>query len=83
MPKKKSTGATSASLRKIAKAAADGAGSSSLVVASKVKAMVAEAGMRSESGFTDALSAEVRSIVTRAIARAQAHGKATLRGADL
>lgn len=55
----------------------------SLVIGSRVKAMVAAAGMRSDAGFVEALSTKVAQKIQRAIERARDHGVSTVRARDL
>jgi len=55
----------------------------SLVVGSKVKEAVKAAGCNTAGDLTDALSAEVATLVSKAAARAKANGRKTVRAADL
>jgi histone H3/H4 len=54
-----------------------------LIVGSKVKALVSEAGMRSDGNLATAVSDRVREIVQAAIERAQKNGRSTVRPHDL
>ncbi|MBI5597978.1 MAG: hypothetical protein HY928_18000 [Elusimicrobia bacterium] len=53
-----------------------------LVVASKVKGMVKEAGLRTGGDFLDALSSRVAQIVSAAIEKVKAEGKKKTLGAE-
>jgi len=55
----------------------------SLVVGSKVKEAIKAQGCNCAGDLTDALSAEVVGIVTKAAARAKANGRKTVRATDL
>ncbi len=54
----------------------------SLVVASKVKGVVKEAGLRTGGDFLDALSARVAQIVAAAVEKVKAEGKKKTLGAE-
>jgi histone H3/H4 len=54
-----------------------------LIVGSKAKAVVSEAGCRSDGELVQAISDKVHDILTNAIARAQANGRSTVRPHDL
>jgi len=54
-----------------------------LVVESKVKAVVKEAGLRSDGDLTEALSTKLREILAAAQARCVANGRSTIRPCDL
>ncbi|MBI3299505.1 MAG: hypothetical protein HYZ75_15180 [Elusimicrobia bacterium] len=54
----------------------------SLVVASKVKSVVKEAGLRTGGDFLDALSSRVASIVSAAVEKVKAEGKKKTLGAE-
>ena len=53
-----------------------------LVVVSKVKKMVKEAGLRTGGDFTDALSNKINEMVKSAMAKVQADGKKKTLGAE-
>lgn len=53
-----------------------------LVVVSKVKAMVKEAGLRTGGDFIDALSSRVNQIVSAAIEKVKADGKKKTLGVE-
>ncbi|MDE2292486.1 MAG: hypothetical protein KGL53_10415 [Elusimicrobia bacterium] len=54
----------------------------SLVVASKVKSIVKDAGLRTGGDFLDALSSRVSQIVTAAVEKVKAEGKKKTLGAE-
>lgn len=54
-----------------------------LVVGSKIKELVAKEGLRSSGDLTDALSKYLAEKIRRAIERAKANGRQTLRPEDL
>lgn len=53
------------------------------VVTSKVKNMIKEAGLRSDSDLASALSAKVESMLKDAMVRAKENGRGTVRPYDL
>lgn len=55
----------------------------SLVVASKVKDLVKGAGMMSSGDLSDGLSAVVEDLLKKAVSRAKANGRKTVRTEDL
>lgn len=54
-----------------------------LVIASRVKELIKEQGMRSDADFIDALSRKVADKVLKAIERAKSHNVSTVRARDL
>lgn len=54
-----------------------------LVVGSKVKARVSEAGMRSDGGLVEALSDKIHELLDEAIERTKQNGRNTVRPHDL
>lgn len=54
-----------------------------LVVGSKVKAAVAEHGMRSDGALVEAISDKVHAMIKRAADRAKTNGRSTVRPGDL
>jgi histone H3/H4 len=54
-----------------------------LVVGSKVKAVIKEAGLRSGGELAEAVSAKVHEMLAAAIERAQKNGRSTVRPHDL
>lgn len=54
-----------------------------LVVGSKVKALISEAGMRSDGGLIAAVSSKVEQLLKEAVVRAKDNGRATVRPSDL
>lgn len=55
----------------------------SYVVGSKVKALIKDHGGNTAGDFVDALSGEVEAMVAKAVARAKANGRKTVRANDL
>lgn len=55
----------------------------SLVVQSKVKAVVKEKGLQTAGDAIDALNKKVRAIVEEAVARAQANRRSTVKPQDI
>jgi hypothetical protein len=53
-----------------------------LVVVSKVKKMVKEAGLRTGGDYIDALSARIDSVIKASVAKVQADGKKKTLGAE-
>ena len=53
------------------------------VVGSKVKALVKESQMNASGTLIDALDKEVAAIIKKAVARAQANGRKTVRDSDV
>lgn len=58
-------------------------GGDNLVVASKVKAYMANKGMRSSGDLPEALTLEVQKILDRAMQRAKDHSKQTVGARDI
>lgn len=54
-----------------------------LVLSSRVKSVIRDAGMRSDSGFVDALSLKVHAMIQDAIVQAKSNKRSTLRPHDL
>ena len=54
-----------------------------LVVGSKVREAVKKAGMNMAGDFPEGLSNEVAALIKKAVARAKANGRKTVRAADL
>lgn len=54
-----------------------------LVIVSKVKAYLDSKGVRTSGDLPEALSAEVRKILDRAVERCKEHGKATVGPRDI
>ena len=54
-----------------------------LIVQSKVRDLIREKEMRTSDEFITALSEHVRATIERAVARATANGRSTLRDADI
>ena len=54
-----------------------------LVVTSAVKDFIRDAGLRSEGGLEDAVSAKVEAMLSAAADRCKANGRQTVRGEDL
>ena len=55
----------------------------SYVVGSKVKAFIKQQGANTAGDFANALSGEVERLVTKAVGRAKANGRKTVRAGDL
>ena len=55
----------------------------SLVVASKVKAIVREKGLQTSGDALDALNRRVRQLIEEAVGRAQANKRATVKPQDI
>ena len=55
----------------------------SVVVATKVKDIVKVAGLQSSGDLVEAVSAKVHEMLTAAVLRAKANGRATVRPCDL
>lgn len=55
----------------------------SYVVGSKVKALIKEKGGNTAGDFVDALSTEIEGMVAKAVERAKANGRKTVRANDL
>lgn len=55
----------------------------SLVVASKIKALIGKSGLRSSGDLVEALSAHIEQKLKRAMERAKANGRQTIRPEDL
>lgn len=53
------------------------------VVGSRVKSLVKESGMNSSGSLVDALDQEVKSLVRKAVQRAKANGRKTVRDSDV
>ena len=54
-----------------------------LVVQSKIRELVKKSGANMAGDFVDGLSKEVNAIITKAVARAKANGRKTVRATDL
>ena len=54
-----------------------------LVVGSKVKAEVKKAGMNCAGTLVDAVDAEVKALIKKAVDRAKANGRKTVRDSDV
>ncbi len=54
-----------------------------LVVQSKVKETIKKHGMNTAGDFVEALSKEVEALIKKAVERAKANGRKTVRAADL